>query len=384
MRYVVFLAIAMAIFAIPNVVTWRALFAFHPRRRRAIWTALIAANLFWPLLPIVFRDRANDLSRWVRSILGPVWFTGLLFVILYALFVLLVALVWLAVARRKRSFGEFGRLPSTVLLSALALLWVAGMYQALVPLEVRHVRVPLEGLPQSFSGYRIALLSDLHVGLFTRPSRLEKISRTVSSLRPDVAVYDGDLVDDDPHFVPKFARGLDALDAQIPVIAVLGNHEIYVDAHEVVRRLRSEPRMRLLVNEGELVERGGDAIWLAGISDYAAGQMGRAADLRPDFDRALAGRPEHAFPIVLAHQPRAFPESIERRLPLTLSGHSHGGQFGIRPLGWTFAGVFIPYHMGLYREGMSWLYVTTGAGYWLVPFRFGLPPEIVVIELQRG
>lgn len=73
---------------------------------------------------------------------------------------------------------------------------------------------------------------------------------------------------------------------------------------------------------------------------------------------------------------------IRRRIPLTLCGHTHGGQFGIRPLGWSLAGVFLKYHMGLYKEGDSQMYVNTGTGYWLVPVRLGMTPEITVVELH--
>src|SRR5206468_12692807 len=116
-----------------------------------------------------------------------------------------------------------------------------------------------------------------------------------------------------------------------------------------------------------------------GLSDYAA----QAEALKPDFDAALAGRPPEAFPIVISHQPRAFPDAIRRRLPLTLCAHSHGGQCGFRPLRWSLAGLFLPYHIGLYRRGASQLYVHTGAGYWLLPWRLGITPEIVLIELHR-
>jgi hypothetical protein len=104
--------------------------------------------------------------------------------------------------------------------------------------------------------------------------------------------------------------------------------------------------------------------------------------LRPNMAAALAGR-ANLLPIVLSHQPKAFPEAARRAIPLTLCAHSHGGQCGYRPRRWTLAGLFIPYHIGLYRRGASQLYVHTGAGYWLLPWRLGITPEIVLIELHR-
>jgi predicted MPP superfamily phosphohydrolase len=114
------------------------------------------------------------------------------------------------------------------------------------------------------------------------------------------------------------------------------------------------------------------------------GTRGLPPELRPDVEKSLRGRPPNSYPLLLAHQPRAFRDAKSAAIPLTLCGHSHGGQTGIRRWGWSLAGVFIPYHMGLYREDGFQLFVTTGAGNWLVPFRLGLSPEIVIIELKKA
>jgi predicted MPP superfamily phosphohydrolase len=158
---------------------------------------------------------------------------------------------------------------------------------------------------------------------------------------------------------------------------VLGNHEIYGDPHGVIRGLEGT-RLKLLVNRGISLRDG--KLWLAGVSDYAAGQRG-GADLRPDVTRALEGKPEDATSILLAHQPAAFADARKHGIPFTIAGHTHGGQFGIRSLGWSLAGMFLPYHMGLYEKDGSQLYVNTGTGYWVVPFRLGMTPEITLFEL---
>jgi len=149
---------------------------------------------------------------------------------------------------------------------------------------------------------------------------------------------------------------------------------MYGQPFEVIRRLRGS-RIHLLVNEG-LPLRG---LWFAGLSDYAAS----IDALKPNFESALAQKPVDAFPIVVAHQPRAFPDAQKRALPLTLCAHTHGGQLGFRPWRWSLAGLFLPYHMGLYRRGGSQVYVNTGTGYWLLPWRLGLTSEITLVELRR-
>jgi predicted MPP superfamily phosphohydrolase len=233
----------------------------------------------------------------------------------------------------------------------------------------------IENLPPELDGFRVALISDLHTGLYSRRSRLETIFATAAAQKPDAILLAGDNVDDDPIFTTKLLAATGVLDARMPLIAVLGNHEMYGQPFEVINRLRGS-RIRLLVNEGAAVK----GVWIAGLSDFAA----RTPKLAPDADAALRGQKNGAFTILLAHQPKAFAEAQKRRLPLTLCGHSHGGQFAFRPLHWSLAGVFLPYHMGRYQEGRSQLYVNTGTGYWLLPWRFGIgiSPEITVIELH--
>ncbi|MEO6487769.1 MAG: metallophosphoesterase, partial [Thermoanaerobaculia bacterium] len=253
---------------------------------------------------------------------------------------------------------------------------VIGFYQALVPLRIEHVPVVLENLPAEAEGMRIAVMTDLHVGLFTRPSRLEKIFNVARALNPDVAMILGDMIDDDPYYLPKLLDGTTALGPDIPLLAVLGNHEIYGDPRRVIEGLRGS-RIRLLVNE-QLSLR---SIVFAGLGEYAVNRAPEHRALGPDIAKATAGA---AFPIVLSHQPKAFYEARAKGIPLTLAGHTHGGQCGIRPLGWSLAGVFLEYHMGLYRQGTSHLYINTGTGFWFVPFRLGMTPEITLIELRRA
>jgi predicted MPP superfamily phosphohydrolase len=275
-------------------------------------------------------------------------------------------------------FATFARWPSRVFLWLVIVGSLVGFYDALVPLRVECVSVAIDNLPASLEGTRIALLGDLHVGLFTRPSRLDEIFATTNALKPDVVLIAGDLVDDDPYFVPKLLAGTHALSPDTPLYAVLGNHEMYGNPYAVIDGLRGS-RIRLLVNEGAAH----GALWIAGISDFAAASLPGKTNLAPDFGKALAAMPRGSFPLVVAHQPKVFDGVRQRGLPLAVSAHTHGGQLGFRPLRWSLAGVFLPYHMGLYRAGASQLYVNTGTGYWLVPFRLGMTPEITLIQLRR-
>jgi len=365
----IIVAIAVAIFLIANVAAFRVLVRIHPRRRWIVIMLIVIGNVMWFFFPIL--NARTDFSRFVRATFGPPWFAWSCFAILYSTFALLLAIAWLTFGSRM-PFAKFARWPSRIFLWATLFSLVTGVWNALVPMRIERVPIVTDGAPS----LRIALISDLHTGFFSRTSRLEKIFITAAAQKPDVILLAGDNIDDDPIFTAKLLAATRVLDPRMPLLAVLGNHEMYGQPFEVIDRLRGS-RIRLLVNEGASI----NGVWIAGISDFAA----RTPKLAPDVDAALRGR-NGAFPILLAHQPKAFPEAIKRALPLTLCGHSHGGQCAIRPLHWSLAGIFLPYHMGLYRHGASQLYVNTGTGYWLFPWRFGIgiSPEITVIELRSS
>jgi predicted MPP superfamily phosphohydrolase len=369
-RVVVIFTLVVVLFGGFNWLTARQLVRIHPRRKRIVIALLVAGNAMWLFLPWL-RAR-GDAMRLIRATLGPPWFAWLCFAIVYSIVIFAIFVAWLPFARRV-DFVRFARWPSRLFLWTTLVALVAGVYGALVPLRVEHVPIAIDALPPEAEGMRIAVIGDLHVGLFSRPSRLRTIFETARGERPDLVCLAGDLVDDDPFFAPKLLAGVNALGPTVPVLGVLGNHEMYGDPVEMIERLRGS-RVRLLVNEGVAMR----GLWLAGLSDYAA----TSPALRPNIDAALAHR-GNLLPIVLAHQPKAFADARPRAIPLTLCAHSHGGQCGVRPLHWTLAGVFIPYDMGLYRRGASQLYVHTGAGYWLLPWRLGITPEIVLIELRR-
>ena len=366
-----FFVIALAILAITNALTWLGLARIHPRRRPLVVAAFVIGNALWPFFPILRAQTVT--SRFLRSTLGPPWFGWQCWTIVYVTVLALIGIAWLITGRRM-TFPRFARIPSATYIGATIIGTLIGVWQCLVPLRVEKVPITIANLPREADGMRIVLMGDLHVGLYSRPSRIERFFSTARALRPDVVILAGDLVDDDPYFVPKLLAGTGALDAQTPLLAVLGNHEMYGGPQQVINRLRGS-RIRLLVNEGVSVR----GVYIAGLSDYAA----RDPHLAPDMRHVLASIPGGELPIVVSHQPKSFDESRRRQIPLTLCAHTHGGQLGFRPLHWSLAGLFLPYDMGLYERGASQLYVNTGTGYWLLPFRLGMTPEITVITLHN-
>src|ERR1041385_5033117 len=262
-----------------NIVALRVLTRLHPRRRRIVIALIVVCNLMWLFLPLL--NARTPLSRTLRAVFGPPWFAWQCFVIVYAVFMLPV---WITRIPRRAA--------SRVFLWMTIAAAIVGCWQAVVSLRVERVPVALRDLPPSLDGMKIAMLADLHVGLFTRPSRLRQFFATANGLRPDVVILAGDLVDDDPVYVPKLIDGMRPLDPSIPLLAVLGNHEMYGAPEEFIARVRGT-RVRLLINEGANVR----GLWIAGISDYAA----PTPSLRPDMAAALRARPAGAFPILVSH-----------------------------------------------------------------------------------
>jgi uncharacterized protein len=249
-----------------------------------------------------------------------------------------------------------------------------GMVRGRHAFEVDEVAVKIPGLPRSLDGYTIAQVSDLHAGVFVGDRELGEGLSLVRSMRPDLLVATGDLVDFDSRFAAKLASDLAGLSPRDGVFAVLGNHDYYAGTDIIARSLRASG-VRLLVNEGLTIRADdGGGFALLGVDDLWATRyhgpgpdLGRAASMvRPDAPR-----------ILLAHQPPYF-DFASGKVALQLSGHTHGGQInpGFRP-----AELFMHYIAGRYEKGGSTLWVNRGFGVAGPPSRVGSAPEVTKIVL---
>ena len=254
-------------------------------------------------------------------------------------------------------------------------------------LVVREVEARVRGLPVAFDGVRIAQISDLHVGPQTSRRFLQRVAATVSGAMPDIIAVTGDVVDDRAEDVPWYAAAFASLRAPLGVYLIPGNHDIYAGWEAVSRSLRQNTEATILVNDSRLVERFGACLAIVGTGDPAAG--GRRASLpndsaAPDVERALADVPPATTVVAFAHNPALWPGLAERGVALTLSGHTHWGQFALPRLGWSLASPFLEHAMGGHRVGDALLYINPGTGYWGIPFRLGAFPEITVVTLKRA
>jgi predicted MPP superfamily phosphohydrolase len=250
-------------------------------------------------------------------------------------------------------------------------------------LVVRRVDVDVPNLPASFDGLRIVQLSDLHIGPHIPRRFLERVVRTTQALEPDLIAVTGDLIDDRAEDVNVYAKKLGALTAPLGVYMIPGNHDVYAGWEEVERGLRAANLGTVMVNEARTIWRGDDSLVLVGTGDPAGGKRGssRAA---PDIERAMANVPDDATVIAFAHNPALWPKLAQRGVALTLSGHTHWGQFALPALGWSLASPFLEHAMGAHIIDEAQLYISPGTGYWGIPFRIGASPEVTLVTLHRA
>ncbi len=250
-----------------------------------------------------------------------------------------------------------------------------GIGNALGPPDLLRVPVRLRKLDPSLAGFRIAVVSDIHLGPLLGRSHTERIVRMINETEPDLVAVVGDLADGTVDELGDDAAPLRDLVAREGSFFVTGNHEYFIEPDAWVRemdRLGVHP----LRNEGLTLTRGGASIELAGVTDVT----GEASGDGPDFDRALDGRDVDNNPVVLlAHQPVQVEDAATRGVDLQLSGHTHGGQ--LYPFH-HFVSLAQPAVSGLARVDNTQLYVTRGAGFWGPPVRVGAPPDISVLELH--
>ncbi|MEV0187889.1 metallophosphoesterase [Kitasatospora purpeofusca] len=244
-----------------------------------------------------------------------------------------------------------------------------GMYGVLRGPRLKQVTVPLAKLPAGADGYRIAVVSDIHLGPILGRAHTQRIVDTINAAKPDLITIVGDLVDGTVPELGRDAEPLAQLRARDGAYFVTGNHEYFSGAApwvDFVRELGVHPLQNARVELG-----GFD---LAGVNDIAGEREGDG----PDFGRALGDRDPARTAVLLSHQPVTIHDAVRHGVDLQLSGHTHGGQ--LWP-GNYVAELANPTVAGLERYGDTQLYVTRGAGAWGPPVRVGAPSDITVVTL---
>ena len=247
--------------------------------------------------------------------------------------------------------------------------------------RVRRFVLPIVDLPKGLDGMTIAQVSDMHVGRFTKGEVLEKTVRIVNEMRADLVLLTGDLIND---ALADLDTGLEItrrMESSFGLAIIEGNHDLIENPREFETRVRASG-IPFLLNEAMIVDVRGVPVQLLGARWPRVYGEGRDAAIAADVRKLIEQRDSSAFPILLSHHPHAFDAAAEANLPLTLSGHTHGGQLMLNEqLG--FGPAMFRYWSGLYKRGQSQLIVSNGVGNWF-PLRINAPAEIIHLTLRRA
>ena len=288
---------------------------------------------------------------------------------------------------------NYGNLLGLILALCVVYIIIYGCTKGFSTIVVKHIDYTDAAIPEAFDGYRIVHFSDAHVGTYTGSSTqtLARAMDSIMAAKADLIVFTGDIQNMRPKEVQPVKSYLERLKARDGVLSILGNHDYaqYVDVDsDEARRLEREIveveralGWDLLLNEKRVVRRGGDSIVVAGMENDGRYPF----PSRINMETTLQNVGDSAFVIMLQHDPTSWRRTIlpQSTAQLTLSGHTHAGQFVI--FGWSPVALMYDEWGGMYTDsgtGRS-LFVSTGLG-GFVPFRFGVPGEIVVFTLHSG
>ncbi len=248
--------------------------------------------------------------------------------------------------------------------------------------RVDRIDLPMRDLPAPLEGIRIAHISDLHIGRQLRAPRLRRFVDRVNELEPDLIVVTGDIFDFDPRFIEEGCLELSKLYARYGVFAVLGNHDLYTGAEAVGTAVGRLTSIRLLRDEWLIVPIEGAPLYLLGIDD--PGQSLRERDSEsPALERLAREVPTDAARILLVHRPSFFRQAAALGLPVSLAGHTHGGQISLPPPAHhhNLSRLMSRWTRGLFENGDSVMYVNRGLGVAGPPVRINCPREIALLRL---
>jgi hypothetical protein len=247
-------------------------------------------------------------------------------------------------------------------------------------LDVERRTLPLRTLPAALDGLRIVHVSDLHVGpLADREALADAIAR-VDALAPDLVCLTGDIVDSDQTEIDAWLPLLAGLRARLGVFAILGNHDRDAGLEAVADAIRRGTGWRLLRDETAVVEVSGARLHLLGLEDR------RPPHVTDRLPALLGGLPAGAFAVLLCHHPDGFDDAAAAAVPLTLSGHTHGGQLAVPGFPQlNVARLLITRRsVGWFRQDGQYLHVSAGLGVSGQRVRVAVPAEITEITLARA
>lgn len=387
---------------------------YSPQKRKIIlWIAYLFAgfNLILSLVAMFYPPPEwNNFFRFISSI-GLILFVckliGSSFLLIDDLFRLLKWTVTLFQKKQPITDVDGNQISRLKFLSYLAITFTVipaisflyGMVRGAYKYRIHKVKVSSPNLPEAFEGFKIVQLSDIHCGSFMSTEPLTKAFNIVLDQKPDIIFFTGDLVNNEAIETTPHLNTYKLLKAPYGVYSTLGNHDYgdykqwESDAHkkqnlEDLKAIHAASGWRLLMNEHVPIEKDGQKIALLGIENWGGNlRFPRYGKL----ENAYAGTENYPFKILLSHDPSHWDVEVSQEekykdIDLTLSGHTHGMQFGIEIPGfkWSPSQYIYKHWAGLYKQDNQYLYVNRGLGFLGYPGRVGIWPEITVIELTKA
>jgi uncharacterized protein len=261
---------------------------------------------------------------------------------------------------------------------------------------VEKLTLTFKDLPKSFDGFKLVQISDIHAGSFDSKDSVHNGIKMINDLDADLVCFTGDLVNSQKEEIDPYIDIFAEIRAKHGKYAVLGNHDYYGRYEETPQGEKNywddfykkfdAMGFDLILNERRKVERNGESINIVGVENWGAG---RWFPKKGDLDVASIKTKPGEFNILLSHDPSHWEEKViqhDKHMHLTLSGHTHGFQFGIQVPGYQWSPVKYRYKRwaGLYEEAQRYLYVNRGFGFLGFPGRIGMWPEITLIELRTA
>ncbi|MBX0332686.1 metallophosphoesterase [Pontibacter sp. HSC-14F20] len=294
---------------------------------------------------------------------------------------------------RSKFLSQMGLMVAAVPFSA----FIYGMVKGAYDYRVKRVTLRILNLPAAFDGFRMLQISDLHTGSFTSTEPLKEAVRLINKQEADLVFVTGDIVNNVATELTPHVDALKEIRAKQGVFSVLGNHDYgdYVSwespekkAGNLQTLINTQRSMGwdVLLNENRLIEKDGEYISVLGVENWG-NRVGFPK--YGDLNKAYSGSENSPFKVLLSHDPSHWDGEINQKYPdidLTLSGHTHGMQFGVNIPGLKWSPVQYVYKQwaGLYKRGQQHIYVNTGLGFIGYPGRVGFLPEITVFELKKA
>jgi predicted MPP superfamily phosphohydrolase len=293
---------------------------------------------------------------------------------------LIVILLWPA-RRASRELASPGRRQflertTTAVVAAPFVAGAYGLFYGRLNLQTTTQRIRLARLPKAFDGFRIAQLSDIHVGPFMTEAQIRKYVGITNALKPDLVALTGDFITWDPSTQRAVVGALAGLKAPFGIFGCLGNHEAWSHTEDSITLLFAQAGIRILRQARVPIATAGESLNLIGV-DFAT---------RPRYLEGVESLvASDRVNILMSHNPDSFDRAAQLGIDLSLAGHTHGGQLALEFISPEIAPsrLVTPYVSGWFEKPGGQLYVNRGIGTIGVPMRVGAPPEITVFELTR-